>query len=145
MPIWSVSPAVLLYALLSCAPSSAQYPCDRTNYGGVSSDFDRIFGGKPEPWQVCGDTTKLNDLEVIYSYTQCRIWAERLDRSTRWSVDLKRLSACKVMVMRELVEQAPRKWRRSDMFFQSTDKRIFGLRSANGKITPIDKDDFSRR
>lgn len=141
IPIWSLHAPILLFGLCSFTPSSAQYPCDSSDYGGVGGDFDRIFGGKPEPWQVCGDTTKLNDLLVIYSFPQCRIWAE-VKGSTKWSVDLDRFRACKVMVIRELVEEALRNWRRSDMVFQSADKRIFGLRSANGEITPIDKDDL---
>lgn len=143
-PNSSLRVAILLSVLCSFSPTSAQHPCDSTDHGSVSGEFDRIFGGRPEPWQVCGDTTKLDDLLVIYSFPKCRIWAE-VKGSTKWSVDLDRFSACKVMVIRELVEEAPRKWRRSAMVFQSADKRTFGLRSANGKITPIDKDDLPRR
>jgi hypothetical protein len=131
--------AILMVAFFRCTGSCfAQHPCDTNDYVGGSGDFDRIFGGKPEPWQVCGDTLQVNGLRVVYSYPQCLIWGEQPNSSIRWSVDLNRFEACKVIYFQPLIEDPPRQWKGSDIVFQSSDKRIFGLRSKKGRIKPID-------
>lgn len=131
---WRWLPVLGLFS--SGLPSNAQNACDSTD--AIIMDFPRIFGGYAEPWQQCGDTIPINDLLLIYSYPRCHVWAEGNDRSVKWSVDLKAKGSCKLIAFQELIEEPLKKWKRSDIIVQFADKKIFGLRSRDGRLTPID-------
>lgn len=130
---------LLLFGTLGCIELGvAQLPCDSTAYvGGNVGNFDRIFGGHPEPWQVCGDTIHLKDWDMIYSYPQCRVWVVRKDGKIKWSADLRELNACKLIAIIEVNKEPSRPWKHVDVLVQASDKRVFGFSSKNGRITLI--------
>lgn len=129
---------VVLAFLAKGLPSMAQHACDSTDV--IVTDFPRIFGGYSEPWQQCGDTIPLTEVFLIYSYARCQVWAEEKDRSVKWSIDLREKGGCKLIAFQELVEDPPRGWKRSDVVLQFMDKKIFGLRSRDGRLILIDPD-----
>lgn len=132
--------ALVGWALFFTGTCCAQLPCDSAMPD--LSNFNRIFSGGVEPWQLCGDTVETDGMKVIYSFPQCCIWAEREDGSTKWSKNLSPELDCKVWVFKSIhpIPRTPLK--RSDMLIQLWDKRIFSFHSRRGRFTYIPPNAF---
>ena len=127
--------ALVVWALFFTGSCSAQLPCDSTMPD--PANYNRIFSGGLEPWQLCGDTIETDGMKVIYSYPQCRIWAERADGSTKWTKDLSPEFDCKVSVFKSIHRIPRTPLERSDMLMQLLDMRIFTFHSSKGRFTHI--------
>ncbi|HOZ39372.1 MAG TPA: hypothetical protein PLL25_01100 [Flavobacteriales bacterium] len=129
--------------LFASVISSAQRNCDTTSYG--DGEFFRIFGGTAEPWQNCGDTIIVKNTVVIYSFTQCVLWAENKQGKPKWIFDLGSMTACKLIAFEKPEGPYPEALMRTDIVFQTDDKRIFALRASNGTITAVRREIFESK
>jgi len=132
---WAMLGLVTCAFLFSIKLCNALYPRDSTDYGAI--DLTRIFGKTEEPWQRCGDTIIIRKQHVIHSYPNCLLMSEKRNGDVNWIFDLGSPSACKLIAFKELVGEAKREWKHSDILLQAEDKRIFGMRSSEGRIIPI--------
>jgi hypothetical protein len=79
---------------------------------------------------------------VIYSFTHCALWAENKHGELKWIHDLGSMTACKLIAFKKNEGLSPKELKRSDIVFQSDDKRIFALRASNGTINAVRREIF---
>lgn len=77
----------------------------------------------------------LEDLVIVYSFPECRIWASKQDAKKKWSTDLSSHGECKIMAMHHVNgKEVGRSFRKFSALIQLKDKRTYLLKRRTGAM-----------